>query len=169
MKWMHQMMIPLTLMCWCVMSLDVGKLWMQPPTTQLVHYIIPDVSVWCGGVFIFVSLGEMCSFQNASSHELRHKSTNHTTWLQGRPGDRWKKYFMMMRSLGPWEIAFLLLKSSRLRKWCIVWDVCRLKCVACTLKLSVVSILSPFYETKTHCFSNPEVPPRLCDVNNTVD
>ena len=72
MKWMHQMMIPLTLMCWCVMSLDVGKLCMQPPTTQLVHYIIPDVSVWCGGVFIFVSLGEMCSFQNASRHELRH-------------------------------------------------------------------------------------------------
>ena len=24
---------------------------------------------WC----FFVSLGEMCSFQNASSHELRHK------------------------------------------------------------------------------------------------
>ena len=41
-----------------------------------------------------------------------------------------KKYFMMMRSLGPWEIAFLLLKSSRLRKWCIVefpliWPVLR--------------------------------------------
>ena len=79
-----------------------------------------------------------------------------------------KKYFVMMRSLGPWEIAFLLLKSSRLRKWCIVWDVCRLKCVACTLKLSVVSILSPFYETKTHCFSNPEITLRLCDVNNST-
>ena len=139
MKWMHQMMIPLTLMCWCVMSLDVGKLWMQPPTTQLVHYIIPDVSVWCGGVFSFL-------WVRCVLFKMR-VVTNWGTKVLITPRDyrgdqrSEKKYFVMMRSLGPWEIAFLLLKSSRLRKWCIVWDVCRLKCVACTQTQCRVNIV----------------------------
>ena len=50
-------------------------------TASTLHNSRCECLMWC----FFVSLGEMCSFQNASSHELRHKSTNHTTWLQGRP------------------------------------------------------------------------------------